>query len=121
MASTHSLEHAPLHQAARPSAFPERRLARRSAVEGRDPAYFPPNRRPATDDDDGGVRGGDSVRGNEYTSRIARGGRNARDIYVAAAAGEVCSMNCACNMARVVTALERAGTQPNLQGDILPW
>ena len=110
MASTHSPEHAPLifpssRPLVRPSAFPERRLARRSAVEGRDPAYFPPNRRPATDDDEGGVREGDSVRGSESAaSRIARGARNARDIYVAASAavaGEVCSssMYCACNMA----------------------
>ena len=94
------------------SAFPERRLARRIAVEGRDPAYFPPNRRPATDGDGRRSERGDSVRGSENTSGIARGGRNARDIYVAAAAGEVCSMYCACNMARVVTALERAGIQP---------
>ena len=55
--------------------------------------------------------------GASLPSRTARGGRNARDIYVAAAAGEVCSMYCACNMARVVTALERAGIQ--LQSPIL--
>ena len=80
MASTHSLEHAPLHQAARPSAFPERRLARRIAVEGRDPAYFPPNRRPATDDDDGGVRGGTRFEGTSIR-RESPGAVVTREIF----------------------------------------